>query len=89
MDHPQVCVLLLKGPNSLIFPLGGHSIGFSSPQLHLAERVSPTRLPKTVSASQMNQEQMISQPHLRVKAENNKSSNLRKEAHKREPKECI
>jgi len=81
MDHHKVCVLLLEGPNSLLFPLGGHSIGFSSPQLHLAERVSPTRLPKTMSASQMNQEQMISQPRLRVKAENNKSSNLRQGQH--------
>ena len=77
MYHLQVCVLLLEGPNSLLFPLGGHSNCFSSPQLHFAEKVSPTRLPKTVSASQMNQEQMSSQPRLRVKAENNKSSNLR------------
>jgi len=68
MYHPQVCVLLLEGPNSLLFPLGGHSNCFSSPQLHFAEKVWPTRLPKTVRSSQMNQEQMSSQPLLRVKS---------------------
>jgi len=49
MCHPQVFALLLEGPSSLIFPLGGHLICFYSPQLHLAERLSLTRLPKTVS----------------------------------------
>jgi len=44
-----VFALLLEGPSSLLFPLGVHLICFSSPQLHLSERLAPTRLPKIVS----------------------------------------